>query len=908
MEKGKSLSLKEIFHELVAGVFIVDGHSMIHRNYHAIRGLSTSRGFPTNAIYGFVRALKKLLHDYQIERILIAFDAKGPTFRHKVFEKYKAQRPPMPEDLKVQIPYIFEIVDALGIPSIQIEGYEADDIIGTAVEFLSRTAHHCIIVTLDKDMLQLVNDQVWVYDPKNDVLRDPKAVEHRMGVKPVQVVDLLALMGDKVDNVPGVPGIGEKTAQKLISRFGSLDELYERLEEVTPARIKSLLEKHKDSAFLSRDLVMIKRDVPLEVTEALFTVRERDREKLRKLFLELEFFSMLKELTREKPKSAVRYETYGTVSDLKDLDHWLEKIQEKGFFSLDLETTSEDPLHARLVGVSLAVSPGEACYVPLQHDGTLKLNKGQLPTKVVLSRLTPYLSDRGIGKIGQNLKYDTRVLMNYGVTLDGITCDAMVADYLLNPTKRTHNLDTMSLEYLGHQPITYKEVTEKAGAEDGFWQVPLAAATRYAAEDADLALRLCELLAPKVDAQGMKDLYETIELPLIPVLAAMEHRGVKVDLDQLRELSKELEAKMIRLEERIHRLAGAPFNINSPKQLSEILFDKLGLKSIKKTKTGRSTNVDVLMALSLEHELPALVLEYRSFSKLKTGFVDALPKLVDAKTGRIHTSFNQTVTSTGRLSSSNPNLQNIPIRTEEGQRIREAFIAEEGNLILSADYSQIELRILAHLSKDPILIEAFLKDEDVHARTASEVFRVVPSEITPELRRRAKVINFGIIYGMSGYGLAKELGIDRNEAENYISLYFTRLKRVKQYQEELIERARSEGLVRTLFGRIRPVPELKSRNYQQREFGIRTVINAPIQGSAADIIKKAMIAIHTRIKTERLEASMVLQVHDELVFEVSQDQVDQLEGLVRDEMEHVVALEVPLKVEIQAGKNWREAH
>ncbi|MBW1660481.1 MAG: DNA polymerase I, partial [Deltaproteobacteria bacterium] len=572
----------------------------------------------------------------------------------------------------------------------------------------------------------------------------------------------------------------------------------------------------------------------------------------------------------------------------------------------DLETTSEDPLHAEIVGVSLALAPGEACYIPVKHDTGPTVS--QLTREFLLKRLRPFLEDSDIGKVGQNLKYDTRVLMNYGIHLRGIACDAMIADYLLNPTKRTHNLDNMSIEYLGHQPISYKEVTGNAGANDGFWQVPVAEATRYAAEDADLALRLCNILGPKVREQGMGDLYETIELPLVTVLAEMEHHGVKVDLDQLRELSKELEARMIQLEEKIHRLAGEPFNINSPKQLSVILFDKLGLKSIKKTKTGRSTNVDVLMALSLEHELPALVLEYRSFSKLKSGFVDALPKLVDPQTGRIHTSFNQTVASTGRLSSSNPNLQNIPIRTEEGRRIREAFIAEEGNLILSADYSQIELRVLAHLSEDPVLIQAFMNNEDVHARTASEMFGVALDAVTPDLRRRAKVINFGIIYGMSAFGLARELGIDRQEAEDYITRYFTRLKRVKQYQEELIERAKTEGLVRTIFGRIRPLPELKSKNYQQREFGIRTAINAPIQGSAADIIKKAMIAIQSRLKSERLNATMVLQVHDELVFEVKREEVSALEGMVREEMEHAVTLKVPLKVGIQTGENWREAH
>ena len=650
MKTEKKLDLKEVAAGQDDAVFIVDGHSMIHRNYHAIRGLSTSKGFPTNAIFGFVKALQKLLKDYQVKHLLIAFDAKGPTFRHKVFEKYKAQRPPMPEDLKVQIPVIFEIVDALGIPSLQMEGYEADDIIGTASEILSQRGRRVFIVTMDKDMLQLVTESVWVFDPKNDILRDPAAVEERLGVKPAQVVDLMALMGDKVDNVPGVPGIGEKTARKLISRFGSLDSLYERLEEVTPPRIRNLLETHRDAAYLSRDLVLIRRNVPMEIPEGALMIKETNENRLQEIYLKLEFFSMLKALKQKHTLKSVDHAAYETVSDKKALERWLKGIEEKGVFSVDLETTSEDPLHAEIVGISLALVSGKACYIPVRHDTELSVT--QLTREMVLSRLKSFLEETAFGKIGQNLKYDTRVLMNHGIHLRGIACDAMIADYLLNPTKRTHNLDNMSIEYLGHQPISFKEVTGKAGAKDGFWQVPVAEATRYAAEDADLALRLCEILTPKVREQGMNELYEGIELPLVPVLAEMEHHGVKVDLDQLRELSKELEVRMTRLEEKIHRLAGEPFNINSPKQLSVILFDKLGLRSIKKTKTGRSTNVDVLTVLSLEHELPALVLEYRSFSKLKSGFVDALPKLVDAQTGRIHTSFNQTVASTGRLSSS----------------------------------------------------------------------------------------------------------------------------------------------------------------------------------------------------------------------------------------------------------------
>jgi len=895
-----------LFPQMREAVYLVDGHSMIHRNYHAIRALTNSRGFPTNAIYGFIRGIQKLLDVFQVRHILIAFDAKGPTFRHRLFEKYKAQRPPMPEDLKVQIPYILKIVEALGIPSTQLEGFEADDLIGTAADALSRAGRQVVIVTMDKDMLQLVNDNIRVLDPKNDTLRDTEGVAQRFGIRPGQIVDLLALMGDTVDNVPGVPGVGEKTARKLLLKFDSFDGIYKNIHDVTPPRVKTLLETYEEQARLSRELVTIRRDVPFEVPFEGLEIKPADEAWLYETYRELEFFSMLKALSRKEASVSINYEAYETIHSMAALTAWMREIKPGHTFAIDLETTAKDPLHAEIVGISIARTPGKACYIPTGHADPA--GTPQPPLKSVLDLLRSFLEDPSFLKAGQNLKYDTRVLMNYSIPLNGIACDSMIADYLLSPTKRTHGLDTLSIEHLSHEPITFSEVTEKAQAGKDFRRVPIPAATRYAAEDADLALRLCERLTPDVHEQGMKILYETIELPLIPILAAMEHRGIKVDPYHLNTLSKELAGRMEALEEQIHELAGEPFNINSPKQLSTILFDKLGLRSIKKTKTGRSTNVDVLKTLSLGHELPALVLEYRSFSKLKSGFVDALPKLVDLKTGRIHTSFNQTITATGRLSSSNPNLQNIPIRTEEGRRIREAFIAEEGNLILSADYSQIELRILAHLSEDPVLIQAFLNGEDVHARTASEIFGIALDDVTPELRRRAKVINFGIIYGMSGFGLAKELGIDRKEAEAYIAQYFARLKRIKEYQEELIKRAREEGLVRTLFGRIRPTPELKSRNYQQREFGIRTAINAPIQGSAADIIKKAMITIHTRLKTEKMDADMVLQVHDELVFEVKETQAAALEVLVKKEMEHAVSLKVPLRVGIQSGKNWREAH
>jgi len=902
----KSDKKYSLFPQPEAAVYLVDGHSMIHRNFHAIRGLSTSRGFPTNAIYGFIRGIRKLLDVFQVQHILIAFDARGPTFRHRVFEKYKAQRPPMPEDLKVQIPYILKIVEALGLPSTQQEGFEADDLIGTAADTLARAGRQVVIVTMDKDMLQLVNDNVRVLDPQNDTLRDAGGVVQRFGVRPDQIVDLLALMGDTVDNVPGIPGIGEKTARKLLLEFGSLDGIYEKIGEVTPPRIQTLLETYRDQAYLSQELVTIRRDVPMEISLEGLEIKTPDEPLLHDTYRELEFFALLKDLSRKVTAVSVDYNAYETLTSMDAIRTFMKNISPGRPFAIDLETTSKDPLHAEIVGVSLASAPGKACYIPVGHEDPGKIPQPSL--EEVLTLLKPCLEDPAFLKTGQNLKYDMRVLMNTSIQLKGIACDAMIADYLLNPIKRSHGLDNLSIEHLSHEPISFKDVTEKAGAGDDFRRVPIGEATRYAAEDADLALRLCNMLTPKVHEQGMKPLYETIELPLIPVLAAMEHRGVKVDLYKLNDLSKELAGRMARLEEKIHHLAGEPFNINSPKQLSTILFDKLGLKSVKKTKTGRSTNVDVLTALSLEHELPAMVLEYRSYAKLKSGFVDALPKLVDAKTGRIHTSFNQTVASTGRLSSSTPNLQNIPIRTEEGGRIREAFIAGEGNLILSADYSQIELRILAHLSEDPVLLEAFRNDEDVHSRTASEIFGVPPEEVGPDLRRRAKVINFGIIYGMSSFGLARELGIGRKEAEDYISLYFTRLQRVKQYQEELVEQARSDGQVRTLFGRIRPVPELKSRNYQQREFGIRTAINAPIQGSAADIIKKAMITIQDRLTSENLAAFMVLQVHDELVFEVKKDRAPALEAMVKKEMEQAVSLKVPLKVGIQTGENWREAH
>ncbi len=894
----------------VKKLYLIDGSSYIYRAFHAIRDLRTSKGVPTNAIYGFVAMILKIVREAKPDYFAIVFDSRGPTFRDGLFREYKANRPPMPDELVPQIPRIRQVVEAFRIPAISLEGYEADDLIATLVKKLDAPGLEFVVVTGDKDLMQLVSDRVRLYDPMKDKYSGPEEVREKFGVGPDKVVEILGLAGDAIDNIPGVPGIGDKTAKELIQAFGSIEGVLENLERISGEKKKQNLREHAEAARLSKKLATLADDAPIQVSLAALAPAEPDRAQLSELFREFEFSRFARELAPEK---TISYQEYKTILAAEELDRVLLEVPKAPRLSVDLETVNPQipgvtPVGAEIVGISLSLREHEAFYIPVAHR-YLGVPR-QLPRDLVLAKLQPILENPEIPKVGQNIKYDYEVFKNYGITLAGISFDPMVASYLLNPGKAIHGLSELALEYLGHTIISYKEVTGTGGKRQpgrGFDEVEVERATVYSGEDADLALILSGLLEKKLKEENLDGLFRELELPLIPVLAEMEWAGVKLDLELLKKLSAELAAELKIREEEIHRLAGEEFNINSPKQLAEILFEKLKLPVKKKTKTGYSTDVEVLSELSELHPLPKNLLEYRNFFKLKSTYVDALPGLVNPRTGRVHASFNQAVTATGRLSSSDPNLQNIPIRTPEGREIRRAFIAEEGHQLLSADYSQVELRILAHLSEDPILIESFEKGEDVHQRTAILIFGDA-AESLDELRRRAKVINFGIIYGMSAYGLAKELGVDAKLAQAIIDDYFQRYRGVKSYLEKTLAEAREKGSVSTLWGRRRPLPELKSPDRNTRNFAERMAINTPIQGSAADLIKAAMLRIAGRLKESCSRARMIIQVHDELVIEVPEKELKTVRELVREEMEGVIKLRVPLKVDINSGPNWAEAH
>ncbi len=886
-------------------LYLIDGTAYIHRAYHAIRSLSNSRGFPTNAVFGFARMLIKLMEERRPQYAVICFDAKGPTFRHEIYEAYKANRPPMPEDMAAQIPYIKKVTEGFRLPTVERSGFEADDLIGTLAEKAERAGFTVVIVTGDKDFMQLVSDRVSIWDPMKDRAVDVARIQEEFGLSPEQMVDAMGLAGDTADNIPGVPGIGMKTAVKLIGSYGSMEALYEQLDSVAGKKQKENLAEYRDQAFLSRDLVRIRRSVPVDLSAEDFEVPEPDRDALFSLFTELEFRQLQQQY---KDRKAGRDRDYRMILDEKELAGLVEKLAAAEGFAVDTETTSQDPMRAELVGVSFAVRPHEAFYIPCGHryDGA----PAQLPAETVLERIRPLIEDPERPKIGQNIKYDWIVLRQCGLEPAGRIFDTMVASYLINPTKRAHSLDQIALDFLGVKTITYEEVTGKGKDARNFSEVSLEKASPYACEDADLTLQARDTLAPRLSEIGLTSLMEAVEMPLIPVLARMEMRGVRVDTGLLRSLSRTFEHQLDALEGSIHGLAGEAFNINSSQQLSRILFEKLNLPVQKKTKkkTGYSTDVDVLTTLAQEHELPAMILRHRSLAKLKSTYTDALIGLLHPETGRIHTSFNQTVTATGRLSSSEPNLQNIPIRTEEGREIRRAFIPAEGWRLLSADYSQIELRVLAHYSGDPNLIGAFVDEQDIHTRTASEVFDVDPDRVTPELRRQAKAINFGIIYGMSPFGLSRQLGISQKMAKAYIDHYFSRYPKVREFLDATLEESRQTRSTGTLMGRIRLLPEIRSSNYALRQFAERTAINTPIQGTAADLLKVAMIRIDDRMRRERRRSAMILTVHDELVFEVAPDELDDVGRLVKEEMEGVQQLKVPLKVNVACGDNWAEAH
>ena len=883
-------------------LFLIDGSSYIYRAFYAIGHLSNSKGLPTNAIYGFTQMLLKVLKEHQPDHIAIALDSRAPTFRSQVYKEYKANRPAMPENLSLQIPYIKKIIEGYRIATLEAEGFEADDLIGTVAKAVESKAN-VVIITGDKDMLQLVSDRVLVYDTLKEKKFGIDEVMGRFGVKPEQVVEVMGLAGDAIDNIPGIPGIGEKTAMTLIKNFKSIDNLLAHVDQVPQAKLREKLVTYEEVAKLSRELATICTDAPVTVQLEHFVLPSADIQSLREIFKELEFSKLLKDLPEEKKAYE---EDYRLITEQKEFSTLLEELSRVDLFSIDLETNSPYPMWADLVGISLAYAPHQAYYVPVGHQP--EKAPEQLSLSWVLEQLKPVLENPTIKKVGQNIKYEWIVLKRYGIELQGIQCDTMVASYLLNPTKHNHNLGEIARDYLDRTMTDYKEVVGTGGKALTFDQVELERARDYSCGDADVTLQISHLLLPKIAEGGLQHLYEQVEIPLVTVLAKMEMSGVKIDVDLLHDFSKEVEGQLQQKMECIYQLAGEMFNINSSQQLGKILFEKLRLPVVKKTKTGYSTDVDVLTKLSLQHDLPLEVLSYRNLTKLKSTYIDALPKLIHPKTGRIHTSYNQTVTATGRLSSSDPNLQNIPIRTEEGNRIRQAFIPEEGWRIISVDYSQIELRILAHVSQDEVLVQAFREDEDIHARTASGLFSVPMDKVTPAMRREAKVINFGILYGMSSYGLSQQLGVEPKVAQAYIDEYFRKYTGVKAYIDQSLEEAKERGYVSTLLHRRRYLPDIHSLSTPVRQATERMAINTPLQGTAADIIKLAMIRIQNRIEEQALSAKMIMQVHDELVFEILEGEIKKVCPLIQQEMEAVMPLSVPLKVSVYSGKNWAEAH
>jgi DNA polymerase-1 len=888
-------------------IYLLDGSSYIYRAYHAIRHLSNSKGLPTSASFGFTRMFLKLLEDRQPSYLAVIFDAKGPTFRHAIYKEYKANRPPMPEDLSVQIPYIKKIVEGFNITSLEFNSYEADDVIGTIAEKATEKGYKTVIVTGDKDFKQLISKSASLWDPMKDRSVDYESFKEEHAIEPEQWIDVLGLSGDASDNIPGVPGIGAKTAIKLIREFGTLERLLEHLDQIKQKKMCENLAAHADQARLSRKLVAIDINVPLSFDLQGFRVVPPDRQKLGTLFRELEFRQLQSRFggTPQQDLSKKSYRTIFSVAELKTL---IEDLKKAGTFALDLETTSTDPMRAEIVGLSFSCRSHEAAYIPCAHS--YPDVPAQLELDRVLSLLKPILEDPHYPKVGQNIKYDAIILKRYGIAVKGIMFDTMIASYLLNPSVRVHSLAVIARDYLNHKMITYEEVTGRGKSAFRFDQVPIESASTYSCEDADTTRMAYQVLGPALKQKGFESLFNDVEMPLVPVLIDMEMTGIRVDADRLIALSKDFEQQLHLLEDQIFSIAGETFNINSHQQLGKILFEKLNLPYQKKTKkkTAYSTDLEVLTTLSEEHELPGLVLRYRSLAKLKSTYTDALLDLIHPDTGRIHTSYNQTMTATGRLSSSAPNLQNIPIRTEEGRKIRESFIPRQGWKILSADYSQIELRILAHYSDDLLLIKAFQEGEDIHTRTASEVFQLFPELITPDMRRQAKVINFGIIYGMSPFRLSKELGISTTTAKKYIDNYFRQYNGVKEYIDRAVEKAHEEGKVTTLLNRHRYLPDIRSKNRTAREAAERTAINTPIQGTAADLIKVAMIRLHDAIRNQGLQTKMILQVHDELVFEVPPEEITRLKPLVRGIMEGAYPLKVPIEVDINTGDNWAEAH
>lgn len=885
-------------------VYLIDGSAYIYRAYHAVAPLSNSAGLPTHAVLGFTNILLRVIREKNPRFLALAFDVKGATFRHELFADYKANRPAMPDDLACQIPYIKQIVKAYNIICLEQEGVEADDLIASAVCALQESGVPVVIVSGDKDLLQLVAAGVTCWDPMKNKIMDKIAVEKKYHVKMTQLLDYFSLVGDAADNIPGVTGVGPKTAEKLISQFGSLDVLYSDLEQVDKLALKQKLSSSRTQLFMSRDLIRLKEDllIPTSLTE--YQLPQPNNDKLRELYTFLEFTRLIKSEIKLPQLSS---QDYHLVQSRHVLCEVVKKLKKSENLILDTETTSLDTLTADLVGISLAGDSGDLFYIPLGHKTeNNEQQEGQLDKEMVLQELTPLFANKNIAKLGHNLKFDLQILATQGVYLAPPLRDTMIASYLVDPSKRSHKLDTLCEELLEVRLTSFAEVTKNNNKSDNFAYVSIKNAKDYSCEDVAAVRLLWQIFRPRLDDCDLWHLFTDLEMVLMPILSNMERTGILVDKNILHAISSDFGEQLAALAEKIFTLAGETFNINSPRQLGVILFEKLKLPHGRKTKTGYSTDAKTLQKLAVYHDLPSLVINYRNLNTLKSTYADKLALLVHSQTGRIHTSFNQTVTATGRLSSSNPNLQNIPIRTPEGQRIREAFVAADGHLLLAADYSQIDLRVLAHYSQDVALLKAFRDGEDIHSQTAAEIFRVNPSFVTKEMRRVAKTINFGIVYGMSAFGLANQLNLSRKEAAMFIKRYLEHYSGVKRFMESIIEQAAEVGFVTTLLKRRRLLPDINSKNKMRREFAKRTAINTPIQGTAADIIKLATIQTVRHLKQQNLTAKLLLQIHDELVFEVAASEIEQTAILVKEEMESVLVLDVPLVVNLVTGKNLAE--
>jgi DNA polymerase-1 len=899
---------------------LVDGSSYLYRAFHALPELTNSEGQPTGAVHGVLNMLNKLMREHEPEHVTVVFDAPGKTFRDELFEEYKANRPPMPDALKSQIEPLLKAIEANGWPLLRVDGVEADDVIGTLTTQAVARGLDVTIVTGDKDMAQLVNQNVSLLDTmprgpsRTARVTTPDGVVERFGVRADQIIDYLGLVGDSSDNIPGVPKVGAKTAAALLEHFDHIDDILNDLDAVTSlslrgaASLAKTIADNRDTLLLSRNLATIRTDLDLDTQLDSLRPGEPDIGVLRPLYEKLELRRLLDTLPDAAITAPPKKKVFDTILNEADFKTWLEKIDAAALTGFDTETTSINYMEAELVGLSFAVGDGDAAYLPVAH--AYPDVPKQLDRDTVLKRLKPWLENPAKEKVGHHLKYDAHVLLNYGINLAGMRYDSMLESYVLNSTATRHDLDSVARKYLGEETIHYEDVAGKGVKQLRFDEVQIDQAAPYAAEDAEVTLRLHQALWPQLQSTGrLSDVYESIEQPLIPVLGRMEEHGVLVDAGLLGELSAEFAEKMASVEIEAHQVAGHPFNLSSPKQLQEILFQELKLPIIRKTPKGQpSTAEDVLAELAPDYPLPQLILDFRSLSKLKSTYTDKLPKQIFANTGRIHTSYHQAVAATGRLSSSDPNLQNIPIRNDEGRRIRQAFIAPDHFVLLAADYSQIELRIMAHISGDEGLLGAFADDRDIHQATAAEVFDVTLDEVTLDLRRSAKAINFGLIYGMSAFGLARQLGISRSQAQDYVNLYFARYPGVKAYMDATRDQARENGFVETVFGRRLYLPEINARQAPRRQYAERSAINAPMQGTAADIIKKAMIAVDAWLQDEKIDARLIMQVHDELVLEVQRDQVDRVKARVIELMNGAAHLKAPLKVDVGVGRNWDEAH